>query len=154
VRFLTEIGCIVSYRLPHRSKDGYGLKSYFLDELKEKEVSLLITVDCGTRDIEAIKHAKSLGIDVIVTDHHAVPEVIPEEAIGIINPKRQDSAYPFSQLAGAGVAFKLVHAILIKLIPDKETLYKKLVRFIDFASLGTVADCMPLIDENRVITTL
>lgn len=99
VRFLTEIGCTVSYRLPHRSKDGYGLKSYFFDELSEKQVTLVITVDCGTRDIEPIKHAKSLGIDVIVTDHHAVPEVIPEEVIAILNPKRKDSLYPFSGLS-------------------------------------------------------
>ena len=99
MRFLREIGCEVSFRLPHRSKDGYGLKSYFLDELKEKEVRLVITVDCGTRDIEAIKHAKDLSIDVLITDHHAVPDIIPEEAIGIINPKRGDSIYPFSGLA-------------------------------------------------------
>lgn len=78
VRFLTEIGMQVSYRLPHRVYDGYGLKKYFFDELKEKNVQLVITVDCGTRDIEAVEYAKSLGIDVIVTDHHAVPERIPE----------------------------------------------------------------------------
>lgn len=113
VRFLSEIGCEVSYRLPHRVHDGYGLKSYFFDELAEKNVKLVVTVDCGTRDIEPIKHAKTLGIDVIITDHHAVPDIIPTEVIGIINPKRKDSLYPFPNLAGAGVAFKLVHAILI-----------------------------------------
>jgi single-stranded-DNA-specific exonuclease len=101
VRFLTEIGCIVSYRLPHRSRDGYGLKSYVFDELVTKNVSLVITVDCGTRDIEPIRYAKSLGIDVIVTDHHAVPEIIPEEVIALLNPKRKDSAYPFPNLAGS-----------------------------------------------------
>lgn len=154
VRFLTEIGCLVSYRLPHRSRDGYGLKSYFLDELVQKSVSLVITVDCGTRDIQAIQHAKNLGIDVIVTDHHAVPEIIPEEAIGIINPKRKDSLYPFSQLAGSGVAFTLVHAILIKTVDTLSDRHAILTRYIDFASLGTVADCMPLLGENRVITTL
>jgi len=74
-----------------------------------------VTVDCGTRDIEPIAYAKSLGIDVIVTDHHAVPDSIPKEVIGIINPKRIDSKYPFSSLAGAGVAFKLIHALAIKL---------------------------------------
>lgn len=99
VKFLTEIGCLVSYRLPHRVHDGYGLKDYFFDELKEKNVSLVITVDCGTRDIGPIKHAKSIGIDVIVTDHHAVPDNIPEEVIAIVNPKRKDSKYPFQNLA-------------------------------------------------------
>ncbi len=101
VKFLTEIGCLVSYRLPHRVHDGYGLKDYFFDELKSKNVTLVITVDCGTRDIGPIKHAKSLGIDVIVTDHHAVPDNIPEEVIAIVNPKRKDSLYPFHGLAGA-----------------------------------------------------
>jgi single-stranded-DNA-specific exonuclease len=101
VKFLTEIGCIVSYRLPHRVHDGYGLKDYFFDELSRKDVKLVITVDCGTRDIGPIKHAKSLGIDVIVTDHHAVPDNIPEEVVAIVNPKRKDSIYPYHGLAGA-----------------------------------------------------
>lgn len=76
-------------------------------------MTLVITVDCGTRDIEPIRHAKSLGIDVIVTDHHAVPDIVLEEVIAIVNPKRRDSLYPFSDLAGAGVAFKLLHGVLI-----------------------------------------
>jgi single-stranded-DNA-specific exonuclease len=98
VRFFQEIGIEVSYRLPHRVHDGYGLKEYFFDELREKHVKLVITVDCGTRDIDVIKHAQSLGIDVIVTDHHAVPEIIPT-GVPILNPKRKDSQYPFSGLA-------------------------------------------------------
>jgi single-stranded-DNA-specific exonuclease len=158
VRFLTEIGCIVSYRLPHRVHDGYGLKSYFFDELAKKEVKLVITVDCGTRDIEPIKHAKSLGIDVIVTDHHAVPDIIPEEVIAILNPKRKDSLYPFRDLAGAGVAFKLLHGILIELwtlnLEPWTRISETLMQYIDFAALGTVSDCMPIIWENRTITTL
>ncbi len=166
VRFLKyELGMQVSYRLPHRQKDGYGLKSYFFDELKEKNVSLVITVDCGTKDIEPIQHAKSLGIDVIVTDHHAVPEKIPKEVIGIINPKRIDvpHPYPFPYLAGAGVAFKFAYAILLFLYakdpntPTKEERKKIesiLMKYADFSSLGTVADCMPLIWENRIITQL
>ena len=189
VKFLTEIGCQVSYRLPHRVHDGYGLKSYFFDELAEKNVKLVITVDCGTRDIEPIRHAKSLGIDVIVTDHHAVPEEIPTEVIGILNPKRKDSHYPFPNLAGAGVAFKLLHGIIEEMkkiglrhrewsetqrgdpgiqegIPQNNwiasclamtgqwNLESLLSRYIDLASLWTVADCMPLVGENRTITTL
>lgn len=118
-RFFREIGIEVSYRLPHRVHDGYGLKSYFFDELAQKDVKLVVTVDCGTRDIEPIRHAASLGIDVIVTDHHAVPDIIPDEVIAIVNPKRKDSEYPFPNLAGAGVAFKLLHGILIALYKDK-----------------------------------
>jgi single-stranded-DNA-specific exonuclease len=91
------------------------IKSYFFDELARKDVKLVITVDCGTRDIEPIRHAKTLGIDVIITDHHAVPDTIPDEVIALINPKRQDSMYPFRELAGAGVAFKLLHAMAIAL---------------------------------------
>ncbi len=174
VRFLTEIGCIVSYRLPHRVHDGYGLKEYFIDELAQKEVKLVITVDCGTRDIWPIRHAKSLGIDVIVTDHHAVPAIIPEEVIALINPKRTDSVYPFRELAGAGVAFKLLHAIAVKVDSEKWKVKNNnewselwtlnlelspwvndtLIHSIDFASLGTVSDCMPIVGENRTIVTL
>lgn len=147
-----EIAC--SYRLPHRVKDGYGLKKYHFDELAKKNVKLVITVDCGTRDIEPIEYAKSLGIDVIVTDHHAVPEYIPTN-VPILNPKRKDSKYPFPNLAGAGVALKLVQA-MIKNLKDLSTENQDeiLLSYIDLASLGTVADCMPLTGENRVITTL
>ena len=155
VRFLAnELNAQISYRLPHRAKDGYGLKEYFFDELAEKNVKLVITVDCGTRDIEPIRHAKKLRIDVIVTDHHAVPNEIPTEVIGILNPKRTDKNYPFPNLAGAGVAFKLIHAILLSESKFEGKIEKILTKYIDFASLGTVSDCMPLVDENRVITTL
>jgi single-stranded-DNA-specific exonuclease len=174
VRYLTEIGCQVSYRLPHRVHDGYGLKSYFFDELASKEVRLVITVDCGTRDIGPIRHAKSLGIDVIVTDHHAVPDIVPDEVIAIINPKRWDSKYPFRDLAGAGVAFKLLHAIAIQITSspssfsegeslskgssqsedDKKKVHQVIMQYIDFAALGTVSDCMPIVDENRTIVSL
>lgn len=152
VHFFTKIGIKVSYRLPHRVKDGYGMKSYFIDELAPLGVNLIITVDCGTRDIEVIKYAKNKGIDVIITDHHAVPEVIPEEAVAIINPKRKDTTYPFSGLSGAGVAFKLIQALGKTFFPPEE--YKQyLQQSIDIAAIGTVADCMPLIDENRVIVS-
>lgn len=78
VRFFAEIGIQISYRLPHRIKDGYGMKSYFMDELAERGVTLVISVDCGTRDVAVVAHAKTLGIDIIITDHHAVPEIVPE----------------------------------------------------------------------------
>ncbi len=153
--FAQEFACNISYRLPHRVNDGYGLKSYFFDDLAEKSVKLVITVDCWTRDIEPIRYAKSLGIDVIVTDHHAVPENIPEEVVGILNPKRSDSEYPFPSLSWSGVAFKLIHAVLINTLgSDTEKIEKILEKYIDFAALGTVSDCMPLISENRIITKL
>jgi len=150
MHFFKKIGMQVSYRLPHRVKDWYGLKTYFIDELKPLGVSLVITVDCGTRDIEVIQYAKSHGIDCIITDHHAVPEIIPEEAIAVINPKRLDCEYPFKHLAGAWVAFKLMLALARELFSSNE--YQKyLLESIDIAAIGTVADCMPLIGENRII---
>lgn len=144
LRFFLTLGIAVSYRIPHRIADGYGMKPYFFDELAEKQVKLVISVDCGTRDILAIQHAKSLGIDVIVTDHHAVPEVIPEEAIAIISPKLPGTTYPYLGLSGSGTAFKLLSAVAFRLYGDTQVYRDTLTSFIDFASLGTVADMMPL----------
>lgn len=150
VHFFKKIQAAISYRLPHRVEDWYGLKSYFIDELKEKWVSLVITVDCGTRDIEVIKYAKSIWVDVIITDHHAVPDVIPEEAVAIINPKRQDCPYPFKYLSWAWVAYKLMMALAKEYFNNED--YKKyLQESIDIAAIWTVADCMSLTWENRII---
>jgi len=153
MHFFTKIGLKASYRLPHRVKDGYGLKQYFVDEAKKLGVSLIITVDCGTRDVEIIKYAKSIWVDIIVTDHHAVPEIIPEEAVAIINPKRPGCKYPYKNLAWAGVAFKLMQA-LAKEYLKKEEYEEYIMASIDICAIGTVADCMVLTWENRVIVEL
>lgn len=152
MHFFKKIWMQISYRLPHRINDWYGMKSYFMDELAKIWVTLVITVDCWTRDIDVIKHAKSLWIDVIITDHHAVPEVIPEEAVAIINPKRKDCDYPFKHLSGAWVAFKLMMA-LSRIYFSDEDYHKYLSETIDIAAIWTVADCMPLIWENRIIVS-
>jgi len=89
-----EIGLDISYRLPHRVKDGYGMKVYHIEEIVSTGAKLLITVDCGTKDIEPIQRATELGLDVIVTDHHSCPEILPE-CIAVVNPRRSDSLYPF-----------------------------------------------------------
>lgn len=150
MHFLKKIGIKASYRLPHRVNDWYGLKDYFVDECKELGVSLIITVDCGTRDIDVIKHAKKLWVDIIVTDHHAVPDEIPEEAVAIVNPKRPDCDYPFKGLAGAGVAFKVMCAVASEVLDFEE--YEEYIReSIDICAIGTVADCMTLTGENRLI---
>ncbi|USN58414.1 MAG: DHH family phosphoesterase [Candidatus Peribacteria bacterium] len=152
MHFFKTVGIPASYRLPHRVHDGYGLKKYFIDEIADLGVTLIITVDCGTRDIEVIQYAKSKGVDVIVTDHHAVPEIIPTEAVAIINPKREDCHYPSKNLAGAGVAFKLMSALAKEMLPaDKYLEY--IGESIDIAAIGTVADCMSLTGENRIIVT-
>lgn len=151
MHFFKKIGMLASYRLPDRIKDWYGMKMYFIDEIASLWVKLIVTVDCGTKDVEIIKYAKTLWVDVIVTDHHAVPDVIPEEAIAIINPKRKDSIYPFKDLAWAWVAFKLVQALWEKFLHRDEYL-KYIEETIDIRAIWTVADCMPIVDENRIIT--
>jgi len=150
VHFFTKIWVEVSYRLPDRVKNWYWLKKYFVDEVKKVWASLIITVDCWTRDIDIIKYAKKIWIDVIVTDHHSVPKVISEEAIALINPKRLDCNYPNKNLSWAGVVFKLVHALSIEYF-NKNEAFEYLKESVDIAAIGTVADCMNITWENRII---
>ena len=152
MHFFKKIWLKSSYRLPHRVKDWYWLKNYFIDELKELWVDLIVTVDCGTRDTEVIKYAKQNGIDIIVTDHHSVPDFIPKEAIAVINPKREDCNYPFKNLAWAWVAYKLMMALAREYF-DEQEYYKYLWESIDIAAIWTVADCMSLTWENRIIVS-
>ena len=147
-KFLTELGVENDYYLPNRLDEGYGLNNNALDKIAKGGTKLLITVDCGISAYEEIEYAKKLGLEVIVTDHHECPEKIPE-ALAVIDPKREDSTYPFSSLAGVGVTFKLIHAISIKLSLDR----KRYLKYLDIVCLGTVADIVPLVDENRIIVS-
>lgn len=147
-KFLTELGIENDYYLPNRLDEGYGLNNNALDKIAKSGTKLLITVDCGISAYEEIEYAKKLGLEVIVTDHHECPEKIPQ-ALAVIDPKREDSTYPFSSLAGVGVTFKLIHAISIKLSLDR----KRYLKYLDIVCLGTVADIVPLIDENRIIVS-
>lgn len=151
VHFFTKIWVKVSYRLPDRVKDWYWLKKYFIDELYEIWVGLIITVDCWTRDIDVVKYAKTKNIDVIITDHHSVPEEIPEEAIAIINPKREDCFYKNKDLSGVWVAYKLLHALVEEFLENEAEREIYLRESIDIVALWTVADCMTLTWENRII---
>ena len=150
MHFFKKVWILASYRLPHRIDDWYGIKSYFIDEFSSIWVDLVITVDCWTRDTEVVKYAKSKWIDVIITDHHTVPDIIPDEAIALINPKRGDCAYPFKHLSGAWVAFKLMSALAEEFL-DKKEVKKYIEETIDITAIGTVADCMLLVWENRII---
>ena len=150
MHFFQKINLKASYRLPHRVKDWYWLKAYFLDELAELWVTLIITVDCGSRDIDVIEKAKTMWIDIIVTDHHMTPEVIPESAIALINPKRPDCNYPFKFLAGAWVAFKLMQALSLEYFPPKIA-RDYWIDSVDICAIWTVADCMSIIWENRIL---
>ena len=143
VHALRSLGAEVSYRVPHRLKEGYGLHKHYVDEAAKNFVKIIITVDCGISCKKEIDYAESLGINVIITDHHTVPKEKPN-AFATLHP--QLSGYPFKHLSGSGVAFKLASALL----EDK----KMIATLIDLASLGTVADCVPLIGENRSIVKL
>ena len=145
-KFLDECNAIVDYYLPNRLSEGYGLNKNALDTIKSRGTQLMITVDCGISAFNEIEYAKSLGFDVIVTDHHECPEKLPE-AIAVIDAKAPDNTYPFSSLAGVGVSFKVIQALCMKLNLPSENYLK----YLDIVCLGTVADIVPLIDENRVI---
>ncbi|HFC76950.1 MAG TPA: single-stranded-DNA-specific exonuclease RecJ [Candidatus Moranbacteria bacterium] len=133
--------------IPHKEKDGYGLNFKALKNFSKKGISLVITVDCGISNIQEIEQAKKIKLDVIITDHHHIPPKIPK-ALAIINPKLQNSNYPFEELAGVGVAFKLAQAIYETFLPDKKEQIKWLL---DIVAIGTVADMVPLVRENRTI---
>lgn len=150
VHTLRQLGARVSYRLPHRVKDGYGLSNKFIEEFAQIGVNVVITVDCGISCKNQIELAASHKIDVIVTDHHTVPAELPDKAYAILHTLQPGDEYPFKGLTGAGVAFKLASA-LIKDIYTGEEREKYLYSILDLASLGTVADLGPLIDENRII---
>ncbi len=146
LKFLSSIGADVDYYLPNRLIEGYGLSTNSIDIIKERGTKLLITVDCGISAYEEVEYAKSQGLDVIITDHHECPDKIPN-CISVIDAKRPDNTYPFVSLAGCGVSFKLVQALCIKLDKPQEDY----LSFLDIVALGTIADIVPLTDENRVI---
>ncbi|HEX7139525.1 MAG TPA: single-stranded-DNA-specific exonuclease RecJ [Vicinamibacterales bacterium] len=147
-RALELLGADVVHFIPERLKDGYGLQPSAIERLHGEGVHLIISVDCGIRGADAARHARDLGVDLIVTDHHEPDAELPP-ALAVINPKRHDCAYPDKYLAGVGVALKLVQALLRR--TERESW---LPGFIKVAAIGTLADVVPLIGENRVIAKL
>lgn len=139
----------ISIMYPDRLKDGYGLKNKHLDEIKEKGVKLVITVDNGITSVVEAEYAKTLGLDLIITDHHHALETLPD-AYALINPQVSPN-YPFKGLAGVGVAFKLINALLMKSSFSKEKKNQIFNYFLPIVAIGTVADVVPLVHENRVI---
>jgi single-stranded-DNA-specific exonuclease len=151
--FFRSIGMRVRHYIPHRHEEGYGLNDEGLTELADEGVKLIVTVDLGTTDIEPIAHAKKIGIDVIVTDHHLEPEVLPD-AFALINPKLKSSRYPFDGLCGAGVAWKLVQAMLTKMRGSGDPFdyaQGKEKWFLDLVGMATLSDMVPLVGENRML---
>lgn len=146
---LRSIGADAGFVVPHRLVDGYGLKTEVLDRvLEERNVKLVITVDCGITSVEPVRRAIEQGIDVIITDHHLPPGTLPEAA-AVLNPKQPGCAYPFKELAGVGVAFKLCCELIRR--SGRKVSVDSLLKI---AAIGTVADVAPLIGENRTITSL
>ncbi|KAB8142588.1 single-stranded-DNA-specific exonuclease RecJ [Chloroflexia bacterium SDU3-3] len=146
VQALGAMGAAITPYIPHRQHEGYGLNHVAMEKLAESGVKLLITVDCGISNVAEVAHAQALGIDVIVTDHHTPPDVLPA-AFAVVNPKQPGDGYPFSQLTGVGIAYKLVQA-LARLGVRMPLRGRDLL---DVVALGTVADLGPLLDENRVL---
>ena len=147
--FLQERGLEVGTYIPNRLEEGYGLNKKSIETIAEQGCQLMITVDCGISAIEEINHANALGIETIVTDHHEAGIELPK-ALAVIDNKRKDSKYPFRELAGVGVVFKLIQAIGMKLNLPEESYLK----YLDIVCIGTISDIVPLVNENRVIAKL
>jgi single-stranded-DNA-specific exonuclease len=147
-RALEMLGADVSHFIPERLTDGYGLQPATIDRLHAAGAKVIVSVDCGIRGEEAARRARELGIDLIITDHHEPDTTLPP-AFAIINPKRSDCTYPDKNLAGVGVALKLVQALCARTGRDKWV-----PAFVKIAAIGTLADVVPLVGENRVIAKL
>lgn len=148
-KFLADRGLHVDEYIPNRLDEGYGLNKAAIERIVKEEYQLMITVDCGISGIEEIDYANSLRLETIVTDHHEPTEVLPN-AIAVVDAKRKDNKYPFNQLAGVGVVFKLIQAIGIKYNLEE----KEYLKYLDLVCVGTISDIVPLVDENRVIAKL
>lgn len=146
---LKHFGADCEIILPNREKDGYGLSKKFIDEFVSANINLIITVDCGVSCEKEILYAKLKGIEVIITDHHSIPESLPE-AFSINHPKLPDSEYPFKDLTGAGVALKVAHALFIHNFGEEQA-GKEIENLIELAALGTIADIGIAQGENRLI---
>jgi single-stranded-DNA-specific exonuclease len=151
VQTLETMHARVQPYIPHRVDEGYGLNCDALDRIAASGARLVITVDCGIRSPVEVAHGNSLGLDMIVTDHHAIgPELPP--ALSVINPKQSGDPYPFKNLAGVGLAFKLAQGLLLeeKRHPTgSEPVTLEESDLLDLVAIGTVADLVPLLDENR-----
>jgi len=157
VKYLTEAGVDVSWHLPTREGEGYGLNVSAVEQIAQSGVKLLITVDCGISGINEVKKAKELGLRVVVTDHHSPDNVLPD-ADAVVNPKRKDDTSNLDFLAGCGVAF-LTLVALNRELRDHRGFFKEekneinLLNYMDLVALGTICDTMPLIDLNRAFVS-
>ncbi len=149
VEVLTELGAVVDYFIPNRFDDGYGLSVDAIEKLVEKGAKVILTVDCGIRSFKEVKRAHELEIDLIISDHHTPmpsPSLDEMEAYAIVCPKQEGDQYPYKDLAGVGLAYKIAEALI-------ESLHAPFLadNWLDLVALGMVADMVPLIEENRVL---
>ena len=154
--YLRDLGADVDYYIPVRAKEGYGISLGALDTVKAQGTKLIITVDTGITAVKEAEYASELGMDMVVTDHHECHGELPC-ACAVVNPHRPDCPYPFKELAGVGVVFKLVCACEIMRCSELsafECVQSVVERYVDLAAIGTVADVMPLVDENRIIVKM
>ena len=149
---LQELGCEAEYYIPHRLSEGYGLNAEAVEQLAHDGARLIVTVDCGITAVRESIRAGELGMDLIVTDHHEPGPELPR-ACAVINPKQDGCGYPFKGLSGVGVAFKLAHGILKRFHPDPDAAREFLKSLMDLVTLGTVADIVPLLGENRAMVS-
>ena len=156
--YLTSLGADVCIKIPKREGEGYGVSRVALEKLADLGVQLIITVDTGITACDEVDYAKELGMEFVITDHHECREVLPN-ACAVVNPHRRDCAYPFKELAGVGVVFKLVCALEIGRCRVEGRavevgLRDVCLKYIDLITLGTIADVMPIVDENRLIVSM
>ena len=148
-KFLKDRGLDVDSYIPNRLDEGYGLNKNAIDSIVKQKYSLMITVDCGISGLEEVDYANSLGLDTVITDHHEPAETLPK-ALAVVDAKRKDNKYPFNQLAGVGVVFKVIQAISKRFNLEE----KEYLKYLDLVCVGTISDIVPLVDENRVISKL
>ena len=150
--YLKSIGANVDYYIPNRAGEGYGVSPAAIDAIKESGSTLIITVDTGTTAVEEVEYAKSIGVDFIITDHHECRSDLPD-ALAVINPHRPDCEYPFKELAGVGVVFKLICAYEERVMGYSRLQAAKRIfsLYADLVAIGTIADVMPIKEENRII---
>ncbi len=156
--YLSRLGADIGYYIPCRSREGYGLSASAIDTLKEKGVELIITVDTGITAMDEVAYATELGIDTVITDHHECRPELPK-ACALVNPHRPDDEYPFKDLAGVGVVFKLICALEMTRckregLAEIDGVRQVCREYADLVAIGTIADVMPIVDENRLIVAL
>lgn len=150
--YLKALGAQVSYYIPNRMGEGYGMSESAVDKLIDEGAGLIVTVDTGITSSAEIEHAHARGVDVVVTDHHECHGKLPNAA-AVVNPRRPDCPYPFKELAGVGVVFKLLCAFETRRarIPEQDAVRRICAAYADLVAIGTIADVMPIRDENRLI---